>query len=149
MVLEGSARGRGADHGGGRDFLRALVCRALLCAISAVAVGEARGQARVSVVPAVTVAEIYDDNVFFQPDGGFPEGAIVDEPEDDEDFITRITPSLAISGGWPRLSLFARADTGMEYYARNTDLNSSATSSRRGPFSPPTRATQGRRRRWS
>ena len=62
-------------------------------------------------IPEVTVAEVYDDNLFF---------ASTDEQAD---FITRVSPALEVGYEADTLSVAGRYRFDAEAYARNSELN--------------------------
>src|SRR5262249_16645909 len=78
----------------------------------------ARGQAGWYLTPSVTVAEVYDDNIFFTPSNQ-PPGS----PPKQADFIFRGTPALVAGYRSQPFSLLGGYAVSGEVYARNPDLH--------------------------
>ncbi|KAF0221854.1 MAG: hypothetical protein FD174_185 [Geobacteraceae bacterium] len=68
-------------------------------------------RAEISLTPSISVREEYNDNIFLTPSN------------EQEDFITNITPSVNLSYKTDLISLFLDYGFTYRYYANNTNLN--------------------------
>jgi hypothetical protein len=83
---------------------------ALAAALLATAVPAARAQARLELVPGLSVSQAYDDNVFSRPGGT-------------RDLITRVSPQLTARCTSSRLEARARYGLDMERFQENPELS--------------------------